>query len=695
MQANAASLFDRALRGERIDRANLRVQDSNGMYRELEASLSCRQDRGEPVSVRCIFRDVTQQYQRERRLAMQLAVSQVVGESTTSDEALPAMLESLGTNLGFDMAGLWFVSSDHHCRYLAGWYAPDRACIEFHRDSIGRVLQKGKDLPGQIWAAESPCWIEDLGEDTNFLRATSAKTDGLVTGWGVPVRVGNQVIAVVEFFSRQKQREDTEMMATVETVCASIGQFMARSAQESRLEELNRQKESILNSVADGIFGTDSAGRIVFVNPAAASMLGAHAFDLIGRTVHSVVHEERKGREKCSDQCRTGRAFLVREGTSGQDVFYRRNGASFPVEFSVTPMVEHNIAVGSVLSFRDISQRYALDRMKDEFVSTVSHELRTPLTSIRGSLGLLSTGLLGEMGEKASNLLRIAVNNSDRLVRLINDILDLERMQSGRAPLTYRNCDLEELARQAIDAMTPMAEAAKVQLLLEAGPAQVEVDPDRLQQVMTNLLSNAIKFSPAGSQVTVSLERLLDGVTISVQRQRPRHSQGQAGVDLRPLPASRCLRRQAKGRNRTGPRHLPHHRHAARRPHLGRAQYRSRLYFPHVPALGYPGCGSVPPGGRLCFLDGERHRGPGLRREPGDAGYAGREPAAKWLFGARSRQRRRGRRHGPANPDSGHPAGYEPSQPARLGDAAPVARRCTHRGHPGGCFERLWRAQRS
>jgi CheY-like chemotaxis protein/two-component sensor histidine kinase len=121
------------------------------------------------------------------------------------------------------------------------------------------------------------------------------------------------------------------------------------------------------------------------------------------------------------------------------------------------------------------------------------------------------------MGDKASNLLRIAVSNSDRLVRLINDILDLERMQSGRAPLTYRNCDLEELAKQAIDAMTPMAEAAKVQLLLDSGPVQVEVDPDRLQQVMTNLLSNAIKFSAPQSQVTVSLERLLDGVTISVR----------------------------------------------------------------------------------------------------------------------------------------------------------------------------------
>lgn len=516
IQAEAAALFERALHGERIDGANLRVQDANGMYCELEASLSCRREQGEPVSVRCIFRNVTAQYQRERRLAMQLAVSQVVGQSNTSDEALPAMLESLGTNLGFDMAGLWFVSSDQHTRYLAGWYRPECGCAEFHRDSIGRVIEKGQDLPGQVWAAESPCWIEDLRRSPGFLRIKAAQADGLVTGWGVPVRVGNQVIAIVEFFSRERQSEDREMMATVETVCASIGQFMARSAQESRLEELNRQKESILNSVADGIFGTDSSGRIVFVNPAAASMLNAHPFDLIGRTVHSVVHEESKDRERCSDQCRMRRALLMRDGDSGQDVFYRKNGISFPVEFSVTQMVEHSIAVGSVLSFRDISQRYALDRMKDEFVSTVSHELRTPLTSIRGALGLLSAGLLGEVGEKASNLLRIAVGNSDRLVRLINDILDLERMQSGRAPLAYRQCCLDDLARQAIDAITPMADAAKVQLILDSEPMTIDADPDRLLQVMTNLLSNAVKFSPPSSQVTVKLERLLDGVSLSV-----------------------------------------------------------------------------------------------------------------------------------------------------------------------------------
>lgn len=516
VQAEAVSLFDRALHDERIDGAHLRVQDANGVHRELEASLSCRQEGREPVSVRCIFRDATAHHQRERRLAMQLAVSQVVGESNTSDEALPAMLESLGTNLGADMAGLWFVSNGRHARYLAGWYSPGYPCAEFHRDSIGRVIERGKDLPGRIWVAGRPCWMEDVRKDPTFKRAAAAEADGLVTGWGVPVRVGNQVIAVVEFFSRERQPEDQEMMSTVETICASIGQFMARSAQESRLEDLNRQKESILNCVADGIFGADSNGRVVFVNPAAANMLGAQPFDLVGRLVHEVVHESHGNEKGCMTPCRIRRAFQRPDATSGQAVFYRGDGTSFPVEFSLTPMVEHSIAVGSVLSFRDISQRYALDRMKDEFVSTVSHELRTPLTSIRGALGLLSAGLLGEMGQKASNLLRIAVNNSDRLVRLINDILDLERMQSGRAPLVYRSCRLDELARQAIDGMAPTAEAAKVQVLLDAEPIEIESDPDRLQQVMTNLLSNAIKFSPAQSRVKVHLERLLDGVTISV-----------------------------------------------------------------------------------------------------------------------------------------------------------------------------------
>src|ERR1700753_4193248 len=172
-----------------------------------------------------------------------------------------------------------------------------------------------------------------------------------------------------------------------------------------------------------------------------------------------------------------------------------------------------------------LSHRSELDTLKDEFISTVSHELRTPLTSIRGALGLLSSGIIGDVDAKALNLLRIAVTNTDRLIRLINDILDLERMESGRAPLQIRRCSLRELAQQAIDTMTPMADANTVHLSLEpssiAQATSLEAlffdgDADRILQVITNLLSNAIKFSPVASTVRIYTEATTDSILLKV-----------------------------------------------------------------------------------------------------------------------------------------------------------------------------------
>ena len=169
----------------------------------------------------------------------------------------------------------------------------------------------------------------------------------------------------------------------------------------------------------------------------------------------------------------------------------------------------------------DLQQRTALDTVKDEFISTVSHELRTPLTSIRGALGLLSAGLMGKVDTKAANLLRIASTNTDRLVRLINDILDLERMSSGSAPLQPRSCSMRDLVLQSVDTMGSMAQGAGVQLeaVPEPGgsPLVVEVDPDRIQQVLTNLLSNAIKFSPTGATVRVRVETRPGELTVRVE----------------------------------------------------------------------------------------------------------------------------------------------------------------------------------
>ncbi len=167
-----------------------------------------------------------------------------------------------------------------------------------------------------------------------------------------------------------------------------------------------------------------------------------------------------------------------------------------------------------------LALRSDLDTVKDEFISTVSHELRTPLTSIRGALGLLSAGLLGNVDPKAQNLLRIASSNTERLIRLINDILDLERMESGRAPLKLRRCSLYELAHEAVDTMTTMADGAgiKIELICNAPRDSIyfDADSDRLLQVLTNLLSNAVKFSTASSTVSVQIDSYPNSVLVRV-----------------------------------------------------------------------------------------------------------------------------------------------------------------------------------
>jgi len=167
-----------------------------------------------------------------------------------------------------------------------------------------------------------------------------------------------------------------------------------------------------------------------------------------------------------------------------------------------------------------LAQRSDMDVVKDEFISTVSHELRTPLTSIRGALGLLSAGLLGNVDGKAQNLLRIASSNTERLIRLINDILDLERMESGRAPLKLRRCSILDMAREAVDTMTPMADGASIQLDLTCNAPRdsiyFDADADRILQVLTNLLSNAIKFSPEDSKVSVQIDSDTNSVALKV-----------------------------------------------------------------------------------------------------------------------------------------------------------------------------------
>ncbi|MGA2046816.1 MAG: ATP-binding protein [Terracidiphilus sp.] len=457
--------------------------------------------------------------QRERRVALQRVVSEIVGENISPEVAAMRILEALCVSQGWDVALKWEVNAEENrLEFCSGWNAPGRKTETLIKDSMGLTMSPGVGLPGRAWQDSRAIWIADLAAESDNPHTKSAQKRGMVSGCAVPVRVGNRVLAVLEFYCHFCLRENRETMAAVETVAASLGQMLARSQERGWAEKLYRQQEILLNSVADGICGLDCNGLVSFANPAAVSMLGAAVTGLNGLPVHDLLHGYAPPGSECGDDCAllraTGRLQLM--ATSGEDTIYRVDGTPFRVDYALTPILDHGRLSGSVLSFRDISSRYALDRLKDEFISTVSHELRTPLTAIRGALGLLSHGSLVTLNDKSANLLRIALANSERLLRLINDILDLERMQSGRDRLVFRKVQLAQIVRQSIDCMVPVAEAAGVQLIHDATQAEVAADPDRLLQVLTNLLSNAIKFSPKNSTVSVLMRPDPNGVTLSV-----------------------------------------------------------------------------------------------------------------------------------------------------------------------------------
>ena len=174
---------------------------------------------------------------------------------------------------------------------------------------------------------------------------------------------------------------------------------------------------------------------------------------------------------------------------------------------------------GLLRALRYAIERKRLDRLKDEFVSTVSHELRTPLTAISASLSLLMGQAAGKLPEQMAGLLAIAHRNSEKLVQLVNDILDIEKMQSGRVIFNFARVDVRALVEQAITGNRALAEGYGVRIRLEDADTvcDVRADPDRLAQIVTNLLSNALKFSPAHDEVVVAIGEAADVVRISVR----------------------------------------------------------------------------------------------------------------------------------------------------------------------------------
>ncbi|MDQ1078074.1 ATP-binding protein [Pseudoroseomonas cervicalis] len=238
-------------------------------------------------------------------------------------------------------------------------------------------------------------------------------------------------------------------------------------------------------------------------NPALQRLLGFSPQEIIGRPFSALV----AGDLHALRAVETGDGQPAARATWEFDGRHRKGGV-VPLEMARSEMViEGRRLEMAVLC--DISERRRVDRLKDEFVSTVSHELRTPLTSIRGSLGLVASGRLGPMPDAARRLLDIALGNSERLVLLVNDILDIQKIESGSMTFDMAELDLAALLRQAVEANEAYARQHGVRFGIAASPEEgwVRADSGRIMQVLTNLMSNAAKFSPREGEVALTLKR--------------------------------------------------------------------------------------------------------------------------------------------------------------------------------------------
>jgi len=382
------------------------------------------------------------------------------------------------------------------------------------------LCQLVRDCGHQAWGVDSGkaavVQILEQKPDLVLLDLLMPEMDGfavtqtirsLVTQRWLPVIVTSSLDGEEHFIHALRGGADDYLMRPINPALldAKLRHYAWVLGMQSRLAVLAQRQRDIHDNILDAVITLDSNGHIQESNLAALRIFGDGLHRLVGQPCEVVLGVP------LADLLKPGEITLT-----------RFDGGSFPAELVMSEWIEVDRTRYTIV-IRDLTERHRIERMKDEFLATVSHELRTPLTSVLGALGLLASGAAGALPKAALPLAEVAKRNGERLSRLIDDILDLTKLEDNQMVLHLRPSNLEPLLREAIVANQGYAQRSGVQLSLElpAGSPQVRVDPERFLQVMANLLSNAIKHSASGDTVRISLDWSATELRVKVQDQGP------------------------------------------------------------------------------------------------------------------------------------------------------------------------------
>lgn len=261
------------------------------------------------------------------------------------------------------------------------------------------------------------------------------------------------------------------------------------------------EAEALLNSIGDGIIATDQEGKIIMVNKAVEEMLGWKEVELLG--IHSfekiLMEDEEKNiifekDRPLTKALKTGKKIIV------MHYLVRKNGTKFPVRVTATPILLNGKIVGAIKVFHDITQEKEIDEMKTEFISMASHELRTPLSAIKGFISMINVGDYGKIDKKLERPLMLVASSTERLIKIVNEMLDVSRIDAGRVFLSVNDFRIQNVIYEVVDELQPIVTENKIKLNVEKGISlNVHADREKVVQILNNLIGNAIKFTGKGS----------------------------------------------------------------------------------------------------------------------------------------------------------------------------------------------------
>jgi GAF domain-containing protein/nitrogen-specific signal transduction histidine kinase len=482
------------------------------------------------LEMRVVERTAQLQHEQQNTETL-LRILTEVSASLDLDRALNRTLALLNDAIGAEQGTIMLLNAeDNLLHFRAGYgYLSDKVSGE----GRGFKLKIGEGLAGWVVERREPALINDLINDPRWVK-TSASSREHRSAIAMPLLVAEDVIGVLMVFHRKPSYFSGELLNMVKAIAGQVAVAinnahlyeLIRDQAERLGSMLRREQEdasrsqAILEAVADGVLVTGPNNRISFLNQSAAQILDLEPGRIIGQSLDVFAGLFGKSAGTWMETIRnwSDGPIAYEPGDTYAEQLDLENGRIILVHLS--PVILQNDFLGTVSIFRDITHEVEVDRLKSEFVATVSHELRTPMTSIRGYVDVLLMGAAGVVNENQVHFLNIVKNNTERLNILVNDLLDVSRIESGRVTLSPQALDLREIAEDVIgDILRRSQEENRPMALSLDAPKKlphVYGDVERVRQILGNLVDNAYHYTPENGTITVRIHSPNGGHEVQV-----------------------------------------------------------------------------------------------------------------------------------------------------------------------------------